>query len=560
MPEKISWIKHPKDKMEKREQCHNLLSPRGSSFSINLSSSPPKILSMSSPMSIPWPSVPLSLSTSPQRTKSSPSSSQDGALCQLPQGNKMIENVLIRAKLSRQNAVTTMTTPTQDSGSPPDNSLLTIKQTKEQGETGDVSEGGSGGGPRLSDGSLSSDSSDSLDFSQSFASILPPLYDPSPPTTADYTIHLPLSYLPYCSMGEGDEEGDDEDEQEPEPDYGVNLESDQEPPRPPPKRRSSAGALIIQKALQGKLRKMSATWERVPAARLGRPTPQDLELLQTLRQFIPQMKSYLRQSSELEPPIESFIPEDHIGRFYGADDFLPVLTYVLAQCDMPQLDNEILYMMELLDPSLLHGEGGYYLTSAYGAMSLIRNFQEEQAARVLSSETRNTLCQWHRRRTTQRSTPSIEDFQNYLRVALQELDSGCTAKTLQVQPYTTVEEVCQLCTQKFKVSDPENYGLFLVTGGSSQQLAPDTHPQKIKAELHSRPQAAPFHFVFRRMANQNTSSSTPLNPALSVTSDPQDNSSELSTSCPQRSPSLGLNPSLSLSLPPDHVNGRSISI
>lgn len=42
---------------------------------------------------------------------------------------------------------------------------------------------------------------------------------------------------------------------------------------------------------------------------------------------------------------------------YGADDFLPMLTYVLAQCDMPQLDTEIQYMMELLDPSLLQGEG-----------------------------------------------------------------------------------------------------------------------------------------------------------------------------------------------------------
>lgn len=45
------------------------------------------------------------------------------------------------------------------------------------------------------------------------------------------------------------------------------------------------------------------------------------------------------------------------GRMYGADDFLPMLTYVMAQCDMPQLDAEIDYMMELLDPSLLNGEG-----------------------------------------------------------------------------------------------------------------------------------------------------------------------------------------------------------
>lgn len=55
--------------------------------------------------------------------------------------------------------------------------------------------------------------------------------------------------------------------------------------------------------------------------------------------------------------------------------------------------------------------GGYYLTSAYGAMALIKNFQEEQAARVLSSEARNTLHQWHRRRTAQRSAPSVDDFQ-----------------------------------------------------------------------------------------------------------------------------------------------------
>lgn len=154
-------------------------------------------------------------------------------------------------------------------------------------------------------------------------------------------------------------------------------------------------------------------------------------------------------------------------------------------------------------------------------------------------------------------------------MALQELDSGCTAKTLQVRPYTTVEEVCQLCAQKFKVLDPENYSLFLVMEGSSQQLAPDTHPQKIKAELHSRSQATPFHFVFRRVANGNASSSAPLNPTpnlndLTVTSDLQANlndlSMDLSAPSPQLTLSLGLSPALSLSLPPSHFNESSISI
>ncbi|XP_016089197.1 ras and Rab interactor 2-like isoform X2 [Sinocyclocheilus grahami] len=332
------------------------------------------------------------------------------------------------------------------------------------------------------------------------------------------------------------------------------------------------------------------------------------DLLQTIRQFMTQMKAYLKQSSEMNPPIESYMPEDQIDpmlekamhkcvlkplygclqsvlhdfqvaggvwqrlqenltlakakqphelgvngarppdahailrirrklramcrmysperkimvllkvckliynimqdhevRMFGADDFLPMLTYVLVQCDMPQLDTEILYMMELIDPPLLHGEGGYYLTSAYGAMSLIKNFQEEQAARILSSATRGTLHQWHQRRTLQRDLPSVDDFQNYMRVALQKADSGCTAKTLQVQPYATTEEVCRLCALKFRVSDPENYSLFLYTDDSSQQLAADTHPQWIKAEIHSRPNRQHFYFVYKSIPNMNCS-------------------------------------------------------
>ncbi|XP_060687776.1 ras and Rab interactor 2-like isoform X2 [Hemiscyllium ocellatum] len=328
------------------------------------------------------------------------------------------------------------------------------------------------------------------------------------------------------------------------------------------------------------------------------------DMLLTVRQFMTQVKSYLLQSSELDPPIESLIPEDEIdvvlekamhkcilkplksyiyatlkqfhisdgswkqlkenllsvkqkvpqelgvdasvpdtitldkirhkfhnmhkayspekkvclllrvckviysvmennsGRLYGADDFLPMLTYIVAQCDMPELEIEIEYMMELLDPSLLHGEGGYYLTSVYGALSLIKNFQEDQAAKLLSSQTRNTLNQWHKRRTADsRTAPSVEDFQNYLRVAFNNTTSGCTAKTLLVRPFTTTEELCDLCAAKFQVQDTENYSLFLLINDTWQQLAPDTFPQKIKAELHSRPQSQMFYFVYKRLHN-----------------------------------------------------------
>ncbi|XP_063154764.1 ras and Rab interactor 2 isoform X2 [Candoia aspera] len=455
-----------------------------------------------------------------------------------------------------------------------------------------------GGRQRLSNMSLSTSSSDSLDFDRS----------------------MPL--FAY----DGDTNSSLED---------FEGESDQEsmaPPLKPKKKRN--GSFVLPKIVKSQLRKMSGVFSSfmTPEKRMVKKIAEmsqdkrtyfgclvqdyisflqenkechvsSTDMLQTIRQFMTQVKSYLSQSSELDPPIESLIPEDQIdvvlekamhkcilkplkdhvemmlkefhtadgswkqlkenlqlvrqrnpqelgvfvptpdfvdvekikvkfmamqkmyspekkvmlllrvckliytvmennsGRMYGADDFLPVLTYVVAQCDMLELDVEIEYMMELLDPTLLHGEGGYYLTSAYGALSLIKNFQEEQAARLLCSEARNTLRQWHKRRTTNRTIPSVDDFQNYLRVAFQEINSGCTGKTLLVRPYITTEDVCQLCAEKFKVDNPENYSLFLFIDDTWQQLTEDTYPQKIKAELHSRPQPQVFHFVYKRINN-----------------------------------------------------------
>ncbi|XP_064131801.1 ras and Rab interactor 2 isoform X4 [Loxodonta africana] len=454
-----------------------------------------------------------------------------------------------------------------------------------------------GGRQRLSDMSISTSSSDSLDFDRSM-----PLFGYEADTNSSLE------------------------------DY--DGESDQETMPPPIKSKKRSSSFVLPKIVKSQLRKMSGVFSSfmTPEKRMVRRIAElsrdkrtyfgclvqdyvsflqenkechvsSTDLLQTIRQFMTQVKNYLSQSSELDPPIESLIPEDQIdvvlekamhkcilkplkghveamlkdfhvadgswrqlkdnlqlvrqrnpqelgvfaptpdfvdvekikvkfmtmqkmyspekkvmlllrvckliytvmgnnsGRMYGADDFLPVLTYVIAQCDMLELDTEIEYMMELLDPSLLHGEGGYYLTSAYGALSLIKNFQEEQAAQLLSSETRDTLRQWHKRRTTNRTIPSVDDFQNYLRVAFQEVNSGCTGKTLLVRPYVTTEDVCQLCAEKFKVGDPEEYSLFLFVDETWQQLAEDTYPQKIKAELHSRPQPHVFHFVYKRIKN-----------------------------------------------------------
>lgn len=39
------------------------------------------------------------------------------------------------------------------------------------------------------------------------------------------------------------------------------------------------------------------------------------------------------------------------------DDFLPSLSYVIVECNKPHILIEVEYMMELLEPSWLGGEG-----------------------------------------------------------------------------------------------------------------------------------------------------------------------------------------------------------
>ncbi|XP_056613456.1 ras and Rab interactor 2 isoform X1 [Triplophysa dalaica] len=87
------------------------------------------------------------------------------------------------------------------------------------------------------------------------------------------------------------------------------------------------------------------------------------------------------------------------GVVFGADDFLPCLTWVLLRSDVTTLQVDTDYMMELLDPTQLQGEGGYYLTSLYAALFYISSFRPRLAKRQLSAEAHKSLTQWHRRRT-----------------------------------------------------------------------------------------------------------------------------------------------------------------
>ncbi|XP_021359984.1 uncharacterized protein LOC110454668 isoform X2 [Mizuhopecten yessoensis] len=152
----------------------------------------------------------------------------------------------------------------------------------------------------------------------------------------------------------------------------------------------------------------------------------------------------------------------------GADDFLPMMIYVLVHCGFVTAEIESDYIWGLIHPSLLNGEGGYYLTSLSSAVLVLKRFRDMQ-------ETQATQHEGH--------LPGIEDIQGFLKIAIpDELRDSIIWKTLPVRPKMHTKEVCTLIAHKFKVTNPQDYGLYILIKGEERRLQDVEIPQDLKTE------------------------------------------------------------------------------
>ncbi|XP_051578680.1 ras and Rab interactor 3-like [Myxocyprinus asiaticus] len=183
------------------------------------------------------------------------------------------------------------------------------------------------------------------------------------------------------------------------------------------------------------------------------------------------------------------------GKSHGADDFLPVLMYVLARSNISALLLDVEYMMELMDPALQLGEGSYYLTTTYGALEHIKNFDKQVVTRQLSLEIQDSIHRWERRRTLNKAQASRSSVQDFINVSF--LEAGSNTKTLGVRPNTTAQDLCNQCAEKFEVLYPELYCLSVLVDGHYKPLAPEEFPLAIKSSLHHSEPRMEYYFVYR---------------------------------------------------------------
>ncbi|XP_072348448.1 ras and Rab interactor 3 isoform X2 [Scyliorhinus torazame] len=196
------------------------------------------------------------------------------------------------------------------------------------------------------------------------------------------------------------------------------------------------------------------------------------------------------------------------AKSHGADDFLPVLMYVLARSDLTSLLLDVEYMMELLDPSLHLGEGYYYLTTTYGALEHIKHYDKHTVTRQLSHEVQDSIHQWQRRRTLNVKQVSRSSMQDFLSVSFLEL--GSNIKTFGVSAETTADKLSSQCADKFGVPEGEGHYLHLVVEEKSLQLAAEAIPHRLKNILHKSQPRKDYYFIYKQIDQAEQTTNPPI--------------------------------------------------
>uniref|UniRef100_A0A3B4WV68 Si:ch211-168d1.3 n=1 Tax=Seriola lalandi dorsalis TaxID=1841481 RepID=A0A3B4WV68_SERLL len=156
------------------------------------------------------------------------------------------------------------------------------------------------------------------------------------------------------------------------------------------------------------------------------------------------------------------------GQEVSWEDFLPSLSYVIVECNRPHILIEVEYMMELLEPSWLGGEGTIYISLIKRAKLTIFFF----------------FFIFSRPSSPPPSLPP--SLQRCVRILFQDGERSAV-RTLQWRAGETSQALAQLCASTFGVSDPQQYTLYWRSGGEMRALPPQAQPQDLASHSEGGP-------------------------------------------------------------------------
>ncbi|XP_014246895.1 protein sprint isoform X2 [Cimex lectularius] len=221
------------------------------------------------------------------------------------------------------------------------------------------------------------------------------------------------------------------------------------------------------------------------------PSEKDMEEICSYLQKVQEVDSPLEKLENLLSAIASIYSTVKVsngssksGNFVlGADDFLPLFVWVLVQSGMVAAEIEADYMWGLLHPSLLSGEGGYYLTTLSSAVHVLKSFRASSEEYTASGSSLN----W--------GPGPLAEFRSVLKIVVpDEMNGSIITKTLPIRPNMTTKDVCKIIAHKVRITNPQDYGLYKLIDGEETLLADGECPQDIKGSLSSSGQHCMFAY------------------------------------------------------------------
>ncbi|XP_033115826.1 protein sprint-like [Anneissia japonica] len=200
--------------------------------------------------------------------------------------------------------------------------------------------------------------------------------------------------------------------------------------------------------------------------------------------------------------IYDFVGDKEHGRAVqsmGADDFLPMLIYILVQCDMTTIEIETDYIWSLLEASAFTGEPAYYLTTLTSAIHVLKNVeyfdddeQEEDKEENKEEDNANDeVAEEESMEFVHRRSSSVSGTKGFLEVVVTVTTGVFQDKMLPVWPGMSTKQICRNLALKNRIDekDRENFGLFKLERNTDGQVIKETllqdndSPQRVKDEM-----------------------------------------------------------------------------
>ncbi|XP_073980970.1 src homology 2 domain-containing protein sprint isoform X4 [Rhodnius prolixus] len=208
------------------------------------------------------------------------------------------------------------------------------------------------------------------------------------------------------------------------------------------------------------------------------PSDEALEEICSYLQKLQEVDSPLEKLENLLTSIASIFNSVKVsnsgkgGMLLGADDFLPLFVWVLVQSGMVAAEIEADYMWGLLHPSLLSGEGGYYLTTLSSAVHVLKSFRACSEEYIAAGAPFN----W--------GPGPLAEFRSVLKIVVpDEMNGSIITKTLPIRPNMTTKDVCKIIAHKVRITNPQDYGLYKLIDGEETILTDNECPQDIKGNI-----------------------------------------------------------------------------